>query len=76
MTSPRFNARRKAAAIEMTIFDGLPAPIREAINEARGSVRASSARDALLRGVPERTIIDTIRNSKFVVTKAPEGNQS
>lgn len=76
MTSPRFNARKAQASAEMEIFDGLPAPIREAINEARGSVRASSARDALLRGVPEAKIIEVIKNSVYVVTKKPEGNQS
>ena len=74
MTSPVFNERRRRATEEMTIFDALPSAIREAINEARGSVRASSARDALLRGVPEQAIVDLIRNS--VVTKSPEGNQS
>lgn len=76
MTSPSFNERRLRAAEEMAIFDALPSTIREAINEARGSVRASSARDALLRGVPEQAIIDLIRNSKYVTTQAPKGNQS
>lgn len=76
MTSRRFNDRRAEAKAEMEIFDTLPSTIREAINEARGSVRASSARDALLRGVPEATIVNTIRNSQYVVTKKPKGNQS
>lgn len=76
MTSPRFNARKAQAKVEMAIFDALPSAIREALNEARGSVRASSARDALLRGVSEQQIIDTIRNSKYVVTQPPRGNQS
>ena len=62
MTSKFFNARRAQAQAEMAIFDALPAPMRDAINEARGSVRASSARDALLRGVPESLVIETIRN--------------
>lgn len=64
MTSRRFNEVRARAAEEMAIFDGLPSTIREAINDARGSVRASSARDALLRGVPEQAIVDTIRKGK------------
>jgi hypothetical protein len=76
MTSRRFNEERRRAAEEMAIFDALPSAIREAINDARGSVRASSARDALLRGVPEEAVVSTIRNSKFVVTKPPKGNQS
>lgn len=74
MTSPSFNFHR--AAEEMAIFDALPSAIREAINSARGSVRASSARDALLRGVPKAKIIEVIMNSQYVVTKGPEGNQS
>jgi hypothetical protein len=76
MTSRRFNEDRRRAAEEMAIFDALPLAIREAINDARGSVRASSARDALLRGVPEQAIVDTIRNSKYVTTQPPKGNQS
>lgn len=76
MTSRRFNELRSRAAEEMAIFDALSAPLRAAINEARGSVRASSVRDALLRGVAEAKIIETIQKSKYVVTKPPEGNQS
>lgn len=60
MTSPLFNERRRRAAEEMEILDRLPAPVREALNNARGSVRASSALAALLRGVSEEKIIETI----------------
>lgn len=76
MTSQRFNETRARAAEEMEIFDGLSSALCAAINEARGSVRASSVRDALLRGVPEATIVNTIRNSKYVTTQPPKGNQS
>jgi hypothetical protein len=48
----------------MEIFDALPSGIRAAIKEAQGSVRASSVRDALLRGVPEEAIIATLRKIK------------
>ncbi len=74
MTSSRFNERKAQAEAEMAIYDGLPAAVRAAIDNARGSIKASSARDALLRGVPEQAIIDTINNSKFVITKPPQGN--
>ena len=76
MTSARFNADRQRAKEEMDIFDMLPASLRRAIDSAPGSVRASSVRDALLRGVPEALIIETIMKSKYVVTKPPKGNQS
>lgn len=76
MTSSRFNEQRRRAREEMVIFDTLPSALREAINSARGSVRASSVRDALLRGISEARIIETIRNSEYVVTKKPKGNQS
>jgi hypothetical protein len=76
MTSPAYNERKRLARLEMEIFDALPSRIRAAINSARGSVRASSARDALLRGVSEQAIIDLIQNSQYVVTKKPKGNQS
>lgn len=76
MTSKAFNERKAQALAEMQIFDALPSRVREAINEARGSVRASSARDALLRGVSEQAIVDLIRTSQYVVTKGPKGNQS
>lgn len=76
MTSPRFNALKAQAEAEMAIYDGLPASIRAAIDNAQGSVRASSARDALLRGVSEQAIIDLIARGPYVTTKPPKGNQS
>lgn len=76
MTSQRFNARRAEAAREMVIFDQLPVAIRDAINEARGSVKASSALNALLRGVPEALIVKTIRESEYKHTKEPTRSQN
>lgn len=69
MTSKTFNERKAQAQAEMAIFDALPSGIRSALDSACGSVRASSARDALLRGVPESLIIETI-------LKKPKGDQS
>jgi len=69
MTSDRYNGRKAFQAQEMAIFDALPSAVRAAIANARGSVRASSARDALLRGVPEQVIIDTINRGPFIHTK-------
>lgn len=60
MTSTRYNERKRRAAEEMEIFDRLPEAVREAINKAQGSVRASSVLSALLRGVPEDQIIATL----------------
>ena len=76
MTSHRCNARRAAAQAEMEIFDRLPPAIRDAINEARGSVKASSALNALLRGVPEELIVKTIRESEYRHTKEPTRSQN
>lgn len=64
MTSPRFNERKRQAIEEMEIFDRLPSAIREALNGANGSVRASSALNALFRGVSEEAIIEVINRSK------------
>jgi hypothetical protein len=64
MTSPRFNQRRALAQAEQEIFDMLPSPLRRAINEAPRSVRASVVYAALLRGVPEQAIIDTISKTE------------
>lgn len=63
MTSPRFNQRKALAEAEQRIFDMLPSAIRAAINEAPLSVRASVVYAALLRGVPEQAIIETIKRS-------------
>ena len=52
-----------ATAAEMAIYDRLSAPLREAIDSANNSVRASVVRDALLRGVSEETIIQTLKRS-------------
>lgn len=64
MTSPRFNARKREAEAEMAIYDSLPSDLRRAIDAAQGSVRASSVRDALLRGVPEAQIIATLTKER------------
>lgn len=60
MTSPRAYQRMTEARIEMRIFNSLSRALRDAINNAEGSVRASVILDTLLRGVPESKIIETI----------------
>jgi hypothetical protein len=69
MTSARYNARQRFQQEEMAIFDALPAAVRQAIAQARGSVRASSARDALLRGATIQQVCDIIAKGPFVHTK-------
>jgi hypothetical protein len=63
VTSPTFNARKSAAAAEMAIYDRLPAAIRQAIDDAPCSVRAKTILDALLRGVSEEAIIQSLKRS-------------
>lgn len=63
MTSPTFNQRKALAVAEQAIFDMLPSPLRRAINSAPLSVRASVVYEALLRGVSEEAIIETITRS-------------
>ena len=63
MTSARKLRSRAEAKAEQAIFDMLPSPLRKAINEAPQSVRASVVYEALLRGVSEQVIIDTITRS-------------
>lgn len=60
MTSPRYNQRQIEAKTEMEILDALPVAVRYAIHNSAYSVRASVVRDALLRGVSEEKIIETI----------------
>lgn len=65
MTSPTSIARRQAARAELTIFNSLPRPLRDALNNCAGQPpKASIVRDALLRGVSEETIIETIERSR------------
>lgn len=60
MTSAKRHRAKALAQAEQDIFDMLPSPLRKAINEAPLSVRASVVYAALLRGVPEQALIDTI----------------
>jgi hypothetical protein len=60
LTSPRKLRSRAEAKAEQEIFDMLPSTLRAAINEAPRSVRASVVYEALLRGVSEQAIIETI----------------
>lgn len=60
MTSPRFNRAKALARAEQELFDMLPSNVRKAINNAHTSVKASVVYAALLRGVPEQAIIDTL----------------
>lgn len=70
MTSPAFKARHIAAREELTIFNSLPRALRDALNNCAGQPpKASIVRDALLRGVSEETIIETIERSQVNVKK-------
>ena len=60
MTSPRKYQLRRVQAEELRIFDGLSPALREAINDAKTSVRPSTVLSTLLRGVPEAKIIEVI----------------
>jgi len=60
MTSIRKLQSKHAMAEELRIFDQLSPSLREAINNADASVKPSVVLSTLLRGVPERAIIETI----------------
>ncbi len=60
MTSIRRLQSRRAMVEELAIFNAFPRSLRDAINEADASVKPSIVRDALLRGVSEEKIIETI----------------
>lgn len=65
MTSPTMQSRRKAAREELRIFNSLSRPLRDALNNCAGQPpKASIVRDALLRGVSEEKIIETIERSQ------------
>lgn len=65
MTSPITQSRRHAAREELRIFDQLPSALRAALNNCAGQPpKASIVRDALLRGVSEEKIIETIERSQ------------
>lgn len=65
MTSPAFQARRTATREELLIFNSLSRALRAALNNCAGQPpKASIVRDALLRGVSEETIIETIERSQ------------
>jgi hypothetical protein len=60
MTSAKHNRRKALAKAEQDLFDMLPSALRAAINSAPQSVRASVVYAALLKGVPEQAIIETL----------------
>lgn len=60
MTSAKFNARKAAAQEEMEFFDRLPKAVQAAIKASSTSVRSKTVWEALVRGVSEQTIINTI----------------
>lgn len=65
MTSPTMQARRATAKAEQDIFDRLPKAVRDALNECEASPpRASIVLQALLRGVSEQALIETIKRSR------------
>lgn len=65
MTSSIMQSRREAAREEIEILNSLPRALRDALNNCAGQPpKASIVRDALLRGVSEETIIETIERSQ------------
>lgn len=65
MTSPTSQSRRQSARTELEIFNRLSRPLRDAMNECeREPPKASVVLDALLRGVSEERIIETIKRSQ------------
>ncbi len=63
MTSAAFNARKAAAKAEMEAYDALPLALRQAVDEAPRSIRASVVLQTWLRGVSAERIIETIKRS-------------
>lgn len=61
MTSPSFNARKRAAEAEMTAFSRLPKSLQIAISSAAISVQSRTVFDALMRGVSEEKLLETIK---------------
>lgn len=65
MTNHRSRTRRSVAKYEAEIFNALSRPLRDALNNcADQPPKASIVRDALLRGVSEEKIIETIERSQ------------
>lgn len=65
MTSPTKQSAIAQAKAELAIFDGLPPALRAAMNECDTQPpRASIVLQALLRGVSEQAIIETIKRSQ------------
>lgn len=65
MTSPASQSRRTTAREELLIFNSLSRALRDALNNCAGQPpKASVVRDALLRGVSEEAIIETIERSQ------------
>lgn len=65
MTSPTKQSAIVQAKAELEIFNELPRPVRDAMNECEASPpRASIVLAALLRGVSEKSIIETIKRSQ------------
>lgn len=61
MTSSSFNARKLAAKAEMDAFSRLPKALQVAISQAAVSVRSKTIWDALMRGVSEEKLLETIK---------------
>lgn len=65
MTSSTYSAKLKAARSELEIFNRLPRALRDALNECETQPpKASIVLEALLRGVSEETIIETIKRGQ------------
>lgn len=65
MTSKTQLARREAARSELETFKRLPRRLRDALNDCKGQPpKASIVLQALLRGVGEDKIIETIKRSQ------------
>lgn len=65
MISPTMQSRRASARSELEIFNRIPRPVRDAMNECEAQPpKASIVLEALLRGVSEESIIETIKRSQ------------
>ena len=60
MTSKAYNERRAEAEEEMDLFDRLPSAIQLAMRASPVSVKSKTVWDALVRGVSEAKIVETI----------------
>lgn len=65
MTSSTMQSCQASARSELEIFNRIPRPVRDAMNECEAQPpKASIVLEALLRGVSEEKVIETIKRSQ------------